>query len=94
MQLLKDVKQFWIDTWRTDKKLFFSEAFGTLLGMTAAGILNFQSTNPNMLLVLILYLISAVLMAYASYKRKSSFLVILMIFYATTSVYGLINLYI
>ena len=94
MKILKDVVLFWKETWRDDKALFFSEAIGTFLGMMAAGILNIYSKDPNMLAVLTLYLISAVLMGYASYKRKSSFLVILMVFYGVTSVYGLINLFI
>jgi hypothetical protein len=94
LNVIKGMVDFWVQTWQSNKLLFWLEASGTVLGMVAAGILNFNSTNPNMLAVLILYFISAVLLACSSYIRESSFFVLLMTFYATTSIYGMINLFV
>lgn len=93
MNVLKDVITFWKDTWREDKLLFWMEALGTALGMAAAVILNVWVTNPIMLVVLSLYLVSAVMLCYGGYKRQSSFIMLLMAFYTLTSVFGLINLF-
>jgi hypothetical protein len=94
LNVIKGMIDFWVQTWKSNKLLFWLEASGTVLGMVAAGILNFNSTSPDMLSVLILYFISAVLLACSSYIRESSFFVLLMTFYATTSIYGLINLFV
>jgi len=94
LKIIRGMIDFWADTWKSNKLLFWLEATGTALGMIAAGILNFNSTDPSMLPILVLYFISAVLLAWSSYIRESSFFVILMTFYATTSIYGLINLFI
>lgn len=91
MNILKDVINFWIETWNTNKLLFWVEALSTLQGMTACALLNFTAENPNMALILLLYVTSAVGLAWGSYIRKASFVLVLMSFYAVTSSIGLIN---
>lgn len=91
MNLFKDVVRFWVDTWNTNRLLFWVEALSTIQGMTACALLNFTTENPNMALILFLYVTSAVGLAWGSYTRKASFVLVLMSFYAITSSIGLIN---
>ena len=90
--MFKKALQCWVDTWHADRRLFWIEFFGTVLGMLAAIILNFLAANPPMAIVLILYVISAALLTYSSHLRKSPFMFVLMLFYAVTSSMGLFKL--
>ena len=89
---LKEIVDFWKETWKNNKLIFFLESFGTMLGMVAATLINFSSTNPNMELVLPLYLISSCCLAYTSYYRKNSWMVVLMIFYTIVTFVGIVKL--
>jgi hypothetical protein len=89
---VRGVWAFWKETWRLDKRLFFAEAIGTFLGMGAATMMGFQSPSPNLLWVFSMYLVSAILLVYSSYKRHSSWMVVLMAFYSITTTIGLLKL--
>lgn len=82
----------WIDTWKTNKFLFFLELFGTLTGIVCAITINIYAINPPMMFILSGYFVSAVLLSKASYIRQSPFMFLLMTFYAITSFYGIIAL--
>ena len=92
MDLVTDILDYWKETWRDDRFLFWVELGGTVLGMAASLVLNIYVTNPIMLVVLSLYVVSAVMLAYGGYKRRSSSIFVLMSFYTIVSVFGLINL--
>lgn len=87
-----DVLRFWMETWKLNKTLFVAEAIGSLLGMGAAAIMALTAPNPNLLWVFTMYVISAILLMYASYKRRSSWMLVLMTFYAVTTSFGLFKL--
>lgn len=87
-----EIKHFWIATWIDSKLLFFTELICTLMGMTAATILNFGANDPDMMLVFLLYTISAVGLAGTSYYRKTPMMVILMIFYFLIGIVGISKL--
>ena len=92
MNIFREALAAWTDTWHNNRRLFWIELSGTLLGVISAIIINMCAASPPMLIILIGYFVSAVLLAYASYVRKSPFICLLMSFYAITSVYGLIQL--
>jgi hypothetical protein len=93
MNLLKDIAAYWKETWEENKLVFFLELFGTAMGMTASALLNFfAASNPPMLTILLLYGVSAAMLAYTSFKRHSSFMVLLMLFYTIVSCVGLFNI--
>lgn len=83
---------FWQETWHTSRWLFFAEAGGTFFGMLAAAIMGFTAPNPNLWVVFISYEISAAMLMYATYKRKSSWMFCLMLFYFVVTGIGLVRL--
>lgn len=88
----RDLVGFWIQTWRDSPRLFWAEALGTLLGMTAATVMALGAPEPNLWVVFICYEISAVLMMYSSFRRQSSWMFVLMTFYFVVTGIGLIRL--
>lgn len=68
------------------------ECIGTVLGMTACVMLNVNSHEPKMYVILSLYTLSALLLAISSYARRTLWIAVLMSFYTLMGCYGLINL--
>jgi hypothetical protein len=92
MKIIKQVAVDWKETFTTDKKLFWAELSGTILGMFASATLSIFASNPPMLTVFIAYTISSILMIYAMHKRKSISPMILMIFYTIINIIGICRL--
>jgi hypothetical protein len=90
---IRDVWSFWKETWRLDKVLFFAEAIGTFCGMTAAATMGLQTPNPDLPVIYAFYLASGMLLAYTSYIRRASWMVVLMSFYVLTTIIGIGKLF-
>lgn len=91
MKLFRDVYQFWKDTWKESKALFIAEALGTTCALTAASILTFLS-GQMLLLVFIIYTIGNLCLLYASYKRGSSWFILMSIGFIILNIIGIANL--
>lgn len=89
MSFIKDVAQFWVETWRHNRVLFWIEAFGTITGIAAALTFSLNAAAPPVLPVLILLLLSDGSLACAMYIRRSSFMIVMMIVGVCTSLTGL-----
>lgn len=76
------------------KKLNIIEGIGTVLGMAACVMLNFNSHDPKMYVILTMYTLSALLLAITSYARRTLWIAVLMSFYFFMGCYGIINLFI
>ena len=92
MQILSEIISFWKETWQRSKLLFFVEAVCSLMGMTACSLLNFSPTNPNMMVILVLYGVSALGLSSASYVRRAPWVFVLMSFYTIVSCIGITKL--
>jgi hypothetical protein len=94
MNLFREIAVFWRETWRESKTLFFAEMVGTISGMIGAGTLTFMAPNPNLLLSFSAYMVSSLALLYACHIRKSSWMMMLMMFYTFTTAVGLVKLFI
>ncbi len=92
MNFIQNIYKFWVNTWNQSKMLFFAEAVGSLTGMAASASMALYAPEPNLLVVFVLYEISALLLAYAAYRRESSWIMMLMAFYFVMTGVGLFNL--
>lgn len=63
------------------------EIFGTILGIIGSIIINVYMV-PNLMIVTLLYAISAAMIAYVCYKKELKYTMLLMIFYTIMSTYG------
>jgi len=90
----REITVFWGETWRESKTLFFAEMIGTISGMIGAGTLTIMAPNPNLLLSFSAYIISSIALLYACHIRKSSWMMLLMMFYTLTTSIGLVKLFI
>jgi len=94
MNMFREIAVFWRETWHESKTLFFAEMIGAISGMVGAGTLTFMAPNPNLLLSFSAYMISSIALLYACHIRKSSWMMMLMLFYTFTTAVGLVKLFI
>jgi len=90
----REIRVFWLETWHQSKTLFFAEMIGTISGMIGAGTLTFMAPNPNLFLSFSAYIVSSIALLYACHIRKSSWMMMLMVFYTFTTTVGLVKLFI
>lgn len=88
MILIKDIIKFWKETWIDNKLVFFLEALGTSSSMIAAIILA-TSAVPNLVAVFIFYVIGSVCLMYVSHYRRSSWMLVMFLFFTIMNFIGL-----
>ena len=91
MRVLADVLQFWKDTWKEHKLLFFAEMIGTLCALSSAGILSFAS-GSYLEIIFISYIISNLAFIYAAYHRKSSWILVMSLGFLILNVIGIFKI--
>lgn len=91
MNIFSDIIEFWKETWRDDKVLFFAEMTGTILALSAAMILSLASGH-YLLTIFIFYSVANVCMSYAAYKRKSSWILLMSVGFLIINAIGIIKL--
>lgn len=89
--MIKKIVAFWKETWQQSKPLFLAEMTGTVCGMLGAAMLGFQSPQPDLLTIFILYTISAACFVYSNYIRHSAWLMLLMTFYVGMNIVGFVR---
>ena len=72
--------------------LILLESLGILLSAIAVVVMDFESLHPPMLLVLSLFIVGNLLIAFISHKRKSWGILSLMLFYFALNIYGIYKL--
>lgn len=68
--MIKLIKEFWINSYVTDKLAFYLEVISVAFTIVGSCLLTFTSPHPNMAWVFPLYLIGSVTLAYASFRRR------------------------
>jgi|TARA_B110000483_G_scaffold205168_2_gene248622 hypothetical protein len=90
-KIVGDIWDFWVITWRESQTLFWTEAIATTSSVCASIVLAVKSPYPPLLIVFSLYLVGSILLMYAMYVRKSSWMMVLMTWYSLMNVVGLYN---
>lgn len=91
MKIAKDIWSFWVDTWNENQLLFWAEAIATAASVYASVLMGVFAPTPPMLQVFIFYTIGSVLLQYAMYSRKSTWMLFLMTHYTMMNTIGLYN---
>jgi hypothetical protein len=86
------VKSFLIASYHSDKLSFFLEMINFACSSFASVVLVVTALNPNLIFVYPMFLIGSVSQAYASYRRKLIWLMLLMMFYTILNVIGCVRI--
>ena len=82
------IKDFWINSYRTDKTAFFFELVSFIFTVGASLTLAIHADNPNMLIVYPFFFVGSVTQCYASLRRGAAWVTLLTFYFAIVNVFG------
>ena len=85
---MQKVKQFWINSYTSDKTAFFFELISFIFTVGASMLLAVNADNPNMLLVYPGFFLGSVTQLYASLRRGAAWIMLLTAYFACVNVFG------
>ena len=88
------IKEFWINSYRSDKTAFWFELVSVIFTICGSCILTFTSPNPIMSVVFPLYWIGSSTMLYAGIRRRQIWLSTLTAWFTTMNTIGLYRVFI
>lgn len=86
--MIKKIKQFWIDSYKSDKSAFRLEVISFVCAVSASLYLAITAANPRLELVYPVFFIAAFTSTMAHYKRKVAFPMLLTIYFCCVNIFG------
>ena len=85
---MNKVKDFWLNSYHTDKVAFFFELVSFVFTVAASLTLAVNADDPNMLLVYPGFFVGSVAQVYASWRRGAAWIMLLTSYFAVVNVFG------
>jgi hypothetical protein len=85
---VQKVKQFWINSYTSDKTAFCFELISFIFTVGASMLLAVNADNPNMLIVYPGFFIGSLTQLYASWRRGAAWIMLLTFYFACINVFG------
>jgi hypothetical protein len=82
------VKDFWLNSYKTDKTAFCFELISFIFTVAASLTLAINADNPNMLLVYPGFFVGSITQAYASWRRGAAWIMLLTSYFAIVNIFG------
>jgi len=82
------IKEFWLNSYSTDKIAFYFELISFIFTVAASLTLAVNADNPNMLLVYPGFFVGSVTQVYASWRRGAAWIMLLTSYFACINVFG------
>ena len=86
--MIKNIKNFWSQSYETDKTAFFYELVSFVFTVGASLTLAFTADSPNMTIVYPGFLIGSITGCYAYYRRQLAWPMLLTGYFAIVNVFG------
>ena len=85
---MQKVKQFWVNSYTSDKTAFCFELVSFIFTVGASMLLAVNADDPNMLLVYPGFFVGSVTQLYASWRRGAAWIMLLTAYFACVNVFG------
>jgi hypothetical protein len=85
---VQKVKQFWINSYTSDKTAFCFELVSFIFTVGASMLLAVNADDPNMLLVYPGFFVGSITQLYASWRRGAAWIMLLTAYFACVNVFG------
>ena len=85
---MQSVKQFWINSYTSDRVAFLFELISFVFTVGASLTLAINADNPNMLIVYPGFFIGSLTQLYASWRRGAAWIMLLTSYFACVNVFG------
>ena len=85
---MNKVKDFWLNSYKTDKTAFCFELVSFIFTVAASLTLAINADNPNMLIVYPGFFVGSITQAYASWRRGAAWIMLLTSYFAIVNIFG------
>ncbi len=85
---MEKIKNFWIDSYTSDKVAFTFELISFIFTVGASMTLAINAKNPNMLVVYPAFFLGSVTQCYASARRGAAWVMLLTFYFSLLNVFG------
>ena len=85
---MQNIKQFWINSYASDKTAFYFELVSFIFTVGASMLLAVNADDPNMLLVYPGFFVGSITQLYASWRRGAAWIMLLTFYFACVNVFG------
>lgn len=85
---MQKIKQFWINSYASDKTAFYFELVSFIFTVGASMLLAVNADDPNMLLVYPGFFVGSITQLYASWRRGAAWIMLLTFYFACVNVFG------
>ena len=85
---MQKLKQFWIDSYVSDKTAFYFELISFIFTVGASLTLAMNARDPNMMYVYPGFFIGSTTQCYAAYRRGAAWVMMLTFYFSLVNVFG------
>jgi len=85
---MTSIKQFWINSYTTDRVAFLFELISFVFTVGASLTLAVNARDPNMLVVYPAFFVGSLTQLYASYRRGAAWIMLLTFYFACVNIFG------
>jgi len=85
---MQRIKEFWINSYLSDKTAFAFELVSFIFTVSASMTLALNAKEPNMMLVYPGFFVGSVTQVYAAYRRGAAWVMLLTSYFAIVNVFG------
>ena len=82
------IKQFWINSYTSDKTAFYFELISFIFTVGASLTLAYNADNPNMSIVYPGFFVGSTTQCYAAYRRGAAWVMILTAYFSCVNIFG------
>jgi hypothetical protein len=82
------IKQFWVGSYKSDRKAFWFELVGFVFTVAASMYLAVNASDPDMTVVYPVALVGVIAQVYASYRRGAAWVLLLTSYFVCINVFG------
>jgi len=86
--MISRIRDFWIDSFKSDKVAFGFELVSFVFTVAASLTLALNARDPNMLIIYPFFFIGSVTQCYAAVRRGAAWVMLLTGYFAVVNVYG------
>lgn len=85
---MQKIKQFWINSFVSDKTAFYFELISFIFTVGASLTLAFNAYDPDMSIVYPFFFIGSTTQCYAAYRRGAAWVMMLTFYFSLVNVFG------
>ena len=88
VHLMHKIIDFWVASYRSDRKAFWFELVGFVFTVAASMYLAINASDPDMTIVYPVSLVGVVAQVYASYRRGAAWVLLLTSYFVCINLFG------